>query len=216
MSKTLIAVTGCHARRAQIAAQRATWVNDVDFSAADVRFFLGLGGEARCGDEVVLPVDDGYAGLPGKVRAVCRHALASGYDGLCKLDDDTYLVPARLLSAGFAAFDYVGNFRSRNGPYPAEYASGFCYYLSRRAMEIVAEAELSEDTMEDRWAGNLLDAARPRLQMRDEKRFMCAYPGIEAPDKLWGSPIGQTHIALAQYPPELFAGIHYWYHRIHG
>jgi hypothetical protein len=210
--KTLIAVTGCHKRRAQIEAQRETWARDVDLAVADVRFFFG-GGEARCADEAVLPVGDGYEDLPGKVRAVCRYAVASAYDGLCKLDDDVYLVPARFFAARFEAFDYVGNFRSRNGKYPADYASGFCYYLSRRAMEIVAEAELTEDTFEDRWVGNLLDAVRPRLRMLDEKRFMCSYPGIDAPDKLWGSPIGRTHIALAQYPAHLFAGLHQWHTR---
>ena len=179
----------------------------------DVRFFLG-GGEAQCSDEVILDVGDGYKDLPDKVRAVCRYALASGYDGLCKLDDDVYLVPARFLAAGLEVFDYVGNFRMHTGNYPADYASGFCYRLSRRAMEIVADAELTEDTFEDRWVGNLLDAAHPRLRTLDEKRFMCSYPGIDAPEKLWGSPIGRTHIAFAQYPPEMFAALHYWYGRI--
>lgn len=53
-------------------------------------------------------------------------------------------------------FDYVGNVRGATGEYPAPYASGFSYWLSRRAMLIIANASLTKDTSEDRWVGNTL------------------------------------------------------------
>lgn len=209
--KRLIAVTTCKTRRHQADAQRNTWALGRD----DVRFFVG---ENPDQDEVGLSVDDSYAGLPAKVRAACRWALDQGYDSVLKLDDDVYLVPGRL--PGYDAYDYVGNFRMRNGDYPYDYASGFAYHLGRRAMEIVAGCALGADTMEDRFFGNLLGASR-NIKTFDEKMFACSYPcGIDEPKFLWGSPLGKMCIAIAQYPADKFEGLHYWFKRtftnVHG
>lgn len=219
----LIAVTTCHARmHSQGDAQRNTWAKKRE----DVIFFLGCcpcnacGGLAKNEPHISLHypcqrqlnVDDSYAGLPAKVRETVRWALANGYDSMLKLDDDVYLVPERL--PNYEA-DYVGNFRDRNGNYHHAYASGFCYHLGKRAMEIIAGAELTADSMEDRWVGNVLGEAR--VSTFDEKRFACPYPnGVEDPKFLWGSPIGKTHIALAQYPADKFEQLHYWYQRSQG
>jgi hypothetical protein len=178
-----------------------------------VRFFVGgvptL--ESQPVDEIELGVDDSYDGLPAKVREICRWALLYGYDELVKVDDDVYLVPGRL--PDYAAYDYVGNFRMHNGLSPYDYASGFCYRLGRRAIELVAGAELTRDTMEDRWVGHVMGSAR-NIRSLDEKRFACTFPtGVEEPKMLWGSPLGKTVIAVAQYPWGHFDGLDYWYRR---
>jgi hypothetical protein len=201
----LLAVITCRSRRSQANAQRNTWVQS---SRDDVRFFVGQGNDEP--NEIALPVDDSYQGLPVKVQSAVRWALDHDYDSFLKLDDDVYLVPERLPRYDE---DYVGNFRSRNGSYAHDYASGFCYYLSHRAMEIVANASLTEDTMEDRWVGQTL--MNVCVRCRDEKRFSCPYPtGVEAPQKLWGSNLGKEAIALAQYPADKFFELHYWYRRV--
>lgn len=204
----IIAIATCRARRHQADAQRRTWAAGL----ANVRFFVGGDGPAEREDEVVLPVDDSYAGLPAKVKAIMAWALEHGHDSVLKLDDDVYLVPSRL--PRYEA-DYVGNFRMRTGNYPADYPSGFCYFVSRQAMEIIAAAPLTVDTMEDRWIGNTLDAARApqRLCFLDEKRFCCSYPGIDEAKFLWGSTLGKMCIAIGQYPADRFDALHYWYQR---
>ena len=211
MGKMLIAVVTCHARRNQAVAQRFTWARDQE----NVRFFLG-GGEPEHSKEVILPVDDSYTGLPAKVKAVMGWARENGYDSVLKIDDDVYLVIDRILRAGFFHHDYVGNFRARNGSYPHDYASGFAYYLSGRAVGIIADADLTEDTMEDRWVGSVLSNPLLRISAYDEKRFACTYPcGVDSAKYLWGSPIGKSHLAFAQYPAKEFAALDYWYRRIH-
>lgn len=204
----MIAIATCRARRHQADAQRRTWAAGL----ANVHFFVGGDGPAEREDEVVLPVDDSYAGLPAKVKAIMAWALERGHDSVLKLDDDVYLVPSRL--PRYEGFDYVGNFRMRNGNFPSDYCSGFCYLVSRQSMEVIASAPLT-DNMEDRWVGNTLDAARPQLRLRfcEEKRFGCTYPGIDEPKFLWGSTVGKTFIAIAQYPAKEFGALHYWYRR---
>jgi hypothetical protein len=213
MGRTLIAVTTCHVRRHQADAQRLTWVEGVSPELADVRFFLGPGQQLR-EDEVILPVDDSYIGLPEKVKATMGWAREHGYTSVLKLDDDTYTVPKRLFLAGYESYDYVGNFRCHNGKYPADYASGFAYWLSAKAMGIIADAPLTDDTFEDRWVGNVLGAVRPYLKMLDDKRFTCTFPtGIESAQFLWSCNIGKTHICFAQYPAREFGLLHAWYKR---
>jgi len=207
--KTLIAVVTCRARRKQADALRATWAQGLD----DVVFFVGEG--PNLAGEVALAADDSYKGLPAKVKAASRWALDRGYDAVLKVDDDVYLVPERLRRAGLERYDYAGNFRMHNGDgHPYDYCSGFCYWLGPRGLRAVAEAPLTEDTMEDRWVGQVVARLRPLPTVFDEKRFACLYPaGIDEAKFLWGSPVGKTVIAAAQYPAEKFQDMHYWYER---
>lgn len=107
----------------------------------------------------MLPVEDTYQALPAKVRAICRWALEQKYDFAFQMDDDTYVRPERLLSSGFEVHDYIGRFRGPSGGYPAPYCSGFGYWISKRAMEIVASQPLTSDIADDRWIGNILHDA---------------------------------------------------------
>ncbi len=125
-----------------------------------MRFFLGERADyVPRPDEIVLPVSDAYEALPLKTRGICRWAAEHQYDWLFTCDDDTYVAPERLFGSGFEQYDYVGRFRGPSGGYPAPYCSGFAYWLSRRAMEIVARQPLSSDTADDRWLGNVLHEA---------------------------------------------------------
>src|SRR5207237_2235828 len=81
-----------------------------------------------------------------------------GYTHLTKVDDDCYLRPERLFANGFTSCDYVGRLRGPSGNYLAPYVSGFCYGMSRKALELLApiEWDASSDFSEDRWTGNQL------------------------------------------------------------
>jgi hypothetical protein len=78
-----------------------------------------------------------------------------------KCDDDTYVHSSNFAEFEPDAHDYIG---CRAG---GSYASGG-YFLSRRAAELVAEAELDR-TAEDRAVGNLL--IRHGIELRDDGRF---------------------------------------------
>ena len=135
--KVLLAVVNCHTRLAYQQCIRDTWLPLVN--GADVRFFLGPSTREPQADEVFLNCDDSYQGLPSKVRAIVRWALAHGYDYVLKIDDDVIVVPHKLLASNFQSYDFVGH-RNDIRPYPVPY--GFCYWMSKRSLVLVASAEL--------------------------------------------------------------------------
>jgi hypothetical protein len=150
--KTLIAITGCHARREYADAQRQTWAKDV--VGADVRFVVG--GEASCPkpeDELRLDCPDGYYERKQKIESLVQWTLDQGYDYLWKTDDDVYLRPERLLA--LPPRDYQGMI-SQDGT-----AAGLLYGLSRRSMEWLAYIKECEDwsPKEDTWVGQKLAVA---------------------------------------------------------
>jgi len=156
-SDLLYAVVTCEARRAHADAQRSTWTKDV--TTADVRFFLARQNREPLADEVFLDVDDGYDGLAAKVREVCRWTVARGYTRMLKLDDDVVLFPGRVINP--LAADYAG---WKQEPAFYNYCSGLAYWLSRKAMMVLACAELTAETAEDRWVGTTLHNAGIRAE----------------------------------------------------
>lgn len=205
MSKTLIAVTSCHPFRDRADAVRATWGPEVE--GADIRYFLGAG-ETQRPDEVILDCPDGYHYLSQKTQLIRRWALANGYDYLWKIDDDTYVRPERLLGNGFGALDYVGRLRGPSGNYAGPYCSGFCYGLSRKALEALTPLEwaANDDFSEDRWTGNRLLSLG--ISPHHESQFvvqsskMNAISGREAP--LTGNAV----IAACEYSPVDMRRVH--------
>lgn len=141
MAQVLIAVITCEKNRKRADAVRQTWAPGVkhDLVFADGAF---------------LGVSDDYEQLPAKVKALCRYALANGYEWLLKIDDDTILYPDRLRVP--TTGDYIGRNRGASGGYPHAYCSGGVYWLSKKAMEVIANAALTDDSNEDRWVGNAL------------------------------------------------------------
>jgi hypothetical protein len=204
-AKTLIAVTTCHAFRDRADAVRQTWGAEVE--GADIHYFLGRGA-AQHPDEVILDCDDGYHHLSAKTQLIRRWALEHGYSYLWKIDDDTYVRPERLLGNGFGTLDYVGRLRGPSGNYPGPYASGFCYGLSRKSLELLAPLEwrVNEDFSEDRWTGNKLLSLG--ISPHNEPQFVVhsskanAISGREAP------LLGNSVIASCEYVPAEMRRIH--------
>ena len=125
-------------------------------------------------DGETLGIPDGYLTLPLKVKTLCKWTVEHAYERLVKCDDDSYIHPERfaLVTDDYAGLvappnDYgwpqvgIPNWASGTFPYP--YASGGCYWLSRRCMEIIANTPLTEDFAEDRWVGNTLGKAGIKL-----------------------------------------------------
>ena len=208
--RRLIAVVTCHAGkyRERANAQRETWVKTVPGSPFDLKFFLGTPPTPDIvpqPDEVFLPVDDGYHGMPAKVQAMCKWAFDAGYDYVFKTDDDCYISIANLLAAPHAPHDYVGRFRGPSGGYPADYASGFGYHLSRRAMEVVASAPLNGDWAEDRYVATVLAAAGIQ-GWTDTQHYVACYPGV-VPEHIFHGGLRWAAV-WCEYPPALIRRCH--------
>lgn len=204
--KILIAIVTCHAYRRRADAQRDTWVKAVPVDV-DVRFFLSDAQPAERPDEILLPVGDRYEDLPAKTRAMHVWALTNGYDFVFKCDDDTYLRPERLLTSGFETADYTGRLRGASGGYPAAYASGFGYWLSKRAMLITAIAPLTADPAEDRWVANTL--LQHGITCRADYRYVVTRSHRNAICSAEASREGNDIIAACEFPsPEAMLNIH--------
>lgn len=136
--KVLIAVVSCARDKASHELIRQTWAKD---SPVDVRFFVGRGCEVLADDEIWLDVPDDWNGLPRKTQAVCRWAVAHGYDFLLKSDTDSYVCIPRLLESDFEKYHYSGCCGEQANIYPDACfpANGGGYWLSRRAFEYLAE-----------------------------------------------------------------------------
>lgn len=170
LNKPLVAVMSCEANRHRVREIRETWLKDAD--NIDVRFFFGtttpfqlsLDLDTRHRDEIYLDVPDDYNSLPLKVQGALNWAIANSYTNTFKTDDDTLVIPARLLKSGYFAHDYTGRL---NSGAPCEYynpvrgwaSGGPGYWLSTRAMKAVTNATWNGDWAEDRWVGNTLHAA---------------------------------------------------------
>lgn len=151
--KILFAVITCGKFKDRADAQRETWVIEAKkFSYVDVKFFLGTQDREPLPDEVFLDVDDSYLGLPQKVQCAIQWARENDYTKMVKLDDDVFVFPDRLL-ASIPRADYVGQI---NGEPP--FCSGFCYWLSWKAMKYISAAELPDDPQvgEDRFVSTVL------------------------------------------------------------
>ncbi len=121
------------------------WDHDPDYlfaiGGADAKHREG----AVVDDVLFLPIPDDYASLPLKTWAACRWILANRPDvsHVFKCDDDTVVHVDRLMDSGFEEHDYVGHVHAP--PYAVDnngilYAHGGAgYWLSRRAMQLVAD-----------------------------------------------------------------------------
>lgn len=178
-SKRLIAITSCHGQKflEQAEAQRNTWIPQARTLGFDVLFFLARAARPPRGDEVYLDVADDYAGLPAKVQAMFSWSYEHGYDYTLKTDDDVYIVASRLDKVPVAPHDFVGWFRPPSGGYPAEYASGFAYWLSKKAAGHVARAPLNKDWAEDRYVANAL-AVEGIYGMSDTRNYVAPSPPL--------------------------------------
>ena len=176
-----------------------------------MRFFIGRGPGPQRPDEIQLDVDDDYGGLPAKTKAICAWALANGYTEKPSFftDDDIFVVGERLLKSGFETYDYAGRLRGPSGVHPAPYASGLGYWLSPRAMRIVAEANVNGDTAEDRFVGNVLHAAG--IKCHPDYRYAVVRSSRNVPSHREGPRHGNDIIAAGEYHENEMMGVyHEW------
>ena len=151
--KTLLALINCHSRLAYANAQRETWIPRVP-QGLDYKFFLGPSERTPKPDEVFLNCRDDYGGLPNKVQEVIRWALSNDYDHMAKIDDDVVLRPSAFLFSGYQRHDFAGHINTDGTIIKIPW--GFCYTLSRKAMEIIANASLPNDCNDEAWCANTL------------------------------------------------------------
>lgn len=157
--KILIGIVACHNHLERVQAQRDSWIKHIPPDVS-YKFFFGHGDRELNHDEIGLDVDDDYFHLVHKVRAMCQWAIAHDYTNLFKCDTDTWIFPDRLISnSDFGKYDYIGleGFRATRS-----YAMGGPgYWLSRKAMEIVANSNLylaagANRISEDVYVGKML------------------------------------------------------------
>ena len=162
-TKVLLAIETCHKYHPhRTLAQRQSWLPHSPFPH---KFFYGVTQPLRSridDDEIFLAVPDDYPSLPLKTRAIVRYAIARDYQFMVKMDDDTWINPPLLEGSGYDQYDYVGMRCDPHDGWPAPYAAGGFYWLSRKAMEIVSEMDI-HDSVEDRGVGNVLLANDIRL-----------------------------------------------------
>lgn len=163
--RVLVGICSSHVHAERREAVRKTWL-PLCKGQVEARFFVGTGVVDEA-DTVVLNAPDDYDYLPAKVGAFFRYALEHfKFDWLFKCDDDTYLMPERLLSL-LGTHDVVGNdFLAARG----SASGGAGYLLSRKAVEaLVADDSLAATGPEDViFTGALVQrgwswAATPRL-----------------------------------------------------
>ena len=180
--KSLLAIVSCAAHANLEQSQRKTFLRDCPM---DYLFFRGKNGSVLSApaDVTILDVPDDFLSLPFKVQAMVRWALDCGYERVFKMDTDSYARPERLMAC--EPHEYTGYFHYE--PCRGAYGSGGSgYWLGRRAMEIVAAAELAQDTSdmdrmrlstrgEDFQIGRLLDASG--IPCHKDGRYRLRDPG---------------------------------------
>lgn len=188
--KLLFAIVSCHKNRQRREDCRATWLKDLN-GAADYKFFLGQGTSVLEEDELQLDVPDDYNNLPIKVREICRWALEHGYDYMLKVDDDTYVFPERMFF-NVVPHDYVGRHNVTSAAHCRKgFCSGFAYWLSRKAMEVMIYGK-PDILWEDQWAGGWL--SKHDILPHDDKRY---HIGSMIPKPMW-SQFTSTSACLAE------------------
>ncbi len=146
----IVAIKGCEAHRDRYKAIRETWARKNDDI---VWYFTGK----------KLQVSDGRAGLPAKTQAICRQLKHEDHMFLC--DTDTYVSLPRLIWSGSDSHDYVG-YRLED----KDYASGGAgYWLSNKAINIVAGADIEGFEFEDEMVGAVL--ANAGIEVHHDPRY---------------------------------------------
>lgn len=137
----------CHAHSSFVEAIRNTWLPLVPKGKCEVKFFFGAGAtRSPQKDEVFLNCEDDYNHLPKKVQSIFRYAYDQGYDFVFKLDCDVLLKPEQFFSYNFIVWDYIGGGAASDGsPEVQRTPWGFCYMLSKRALEIILRVPLPEE-----------------------------------------------------------------------
>lgn len=210
--RILVGICSCQKYPEKRQAVRETWLSN-PVEGCDYRFFIG--GETSLPEEpdtVVLPVNDSYDALPGKVLAFFAHVLEiSDFEWLFKCDDDTYLALDRLHDLVPENEALVGDISLAKRGFPS---GGAGYLLSRQMVEtIVADKTLPMTGAEDVIIGAsaIRHGAKP---LASPKLIYSANPhprqGNRQISAHWCSPerLRAIHAALHFQPDRTFHAIH--------
>lgn len=175
--RSLIAISSCqlYEDKGYNRPARETWIPQLAASGFEYRFFFGYTGtlEPRHDDTIIVSCPDDYGSLCYKTLESLRWAYAQGFDYVFRAYPDTYIVPSRLKDSEFHQYDYSGNFEG--GSMTA--AGGPGYWLSRKAIEVMLEHEVSPthpnigSIFEDRWVGVIMNRYREELSRMDDRRY---------------------------------------------
>lgn len=119
----------CEDQQLRVNTQRDTFLRQLPSGVA-YKFFYGRGIRVPKPDEVFLNCGDTYKDNSEKMKAICRYALAGGYDFLLRLDDDTFIYPDVLFNLDWRFHHYSGADKGSFHP-------GGCLFLSQEAMKLV-------------------------------------------------------------------------------
>lgn len=152
--KPLLAIVTCHRFHRRIEAIRSTWLKES--LPIDYKIFYGRGSDRTPAvDEVFLDVDDSYPFLPYKVQAIMKWARDNGYDAVCKVDDDVYVFPDRLINV-LPHSPYEGRVNYRSKSAPLGWCSGFSYWVAGEGIQKLIDAGEPTYRAEDLWVGTVL------------------------------------------------------------
>jgi hypothetical protein len=99
---------------------------------------------------------------------MCRWAFNNGYDHVAKCDDDVILKPTEFLNSGFQNHDFAGHTNDDRANVKIPW--GFLYTLSRKSMEIMANAQLPHDFNDEAWCAHTL--AQHGILLHHEMRYV--------------------------------------------
>ena len=170
MPKIVIGLFSCVEHSDRDAMCRDTWIPHATAAGVDVVFLHG-GAESfeRVGDILRFPVEPDYNFLPKRTRAFAQWFLEeTDADYAFKADNDTYIVPKRLIEYPLEGLHYVGC--EPGGKFRGYCSGGAGYFLSRHAAGILAEHLTRPYGAEDKEVGRILKDANVRPKF--DKRFV--------------------------------------------
>ena len=179
--KLVIGLLSCAQHQDRDDLCRRTWIPKATVLGIDVVFLRGGGSgkTIRNGDILLLPTPTSYESLPQRTRAFCQWLLTTDATAAFKADNDTYLVPERLLAFEHWDADYFGN--EPGGRFRGWASGGGGYGLSKTAIQIVAERMTGRHGAEDKMVSKTLSAHDIKPFFAEPRRFVAW--GIDAPDR---------------------------------
>lgn len=152
------------------------------------------GSVERYGEYLFVPADNHRDAMPRRLRVLCTWALTQpDWEYMFKVDDDVRIHVPRLLAyplqsdyIGYPIIewcgsgqDYLGEARFRSVANPALYAGGGAFFMSRRAVQAVADNLIESEGPDDLFVGRILRKAGMPLTVDGERFHNLAPRGLE-------------------------------------